>query len=317
MKQTIIPGKVPPVWSAEAFYTKAIRYAEKMAASGTETWDHALWSGLSLELLARAALANISPTLLADPVKWNNLLNALGHPPTEAKFLPRSIGAQEVLLRLRNLLPAFDQELESFCLIHMGRRNTELHSGDLPYDGVHGSRWHGQYYRACVVLLESMGYALEDFIGAELAKICHKEIAAAADDAAKAVLGELEAHRKLWAGKPAEERTQLAGQSSAWATRQSGHRVDCPACGSNALVVGEAIGSPKQRLADNEITETQEHLPHLFQCIACGFKIVGLSRLLVVGLGDRYTKTQVFDAAEYYAPEDPYLGFDDDNNERY
>jgi hypothetical protein len=36
----------------------------------------------------------------------------------------------------------------------------------------------------------------------------------------------------------------------------------------------------------------------------------------VVGLSDRYKKTQVYDAAEYYAPEDDYSGYEDDNNER-
>jgi hypothetical protein len=44
-------------------------------------------------------------------------------------------------------------------------------------------------------------------------------------------------------------------------------------------------------------------------------KISGLSRLTVVGLGDRYKKTQVYDAAEYYAPQDDYFGYDEDNNE--
>ena len=50
--------------------------------------------------------------------------------------------------------------------------------------------------------------------------------------------------------------------------------------------------------------------------IACGLKIAGLSRLAVVGLSDRYKKTQVYDAAEYYAPDDNYAGYEDDNNER-
>jgi hypothetical protein len=35
----------------------------------------------------------------------------------------------------------------------------------------------------------------------------------------------------------------------------------------------------------------------------------------VVGLGDRYKKTQVYDAAEYYAPQDQDAGYEEDNNE--
>jgi hypothetical protein len=91
--------------------------------------------------------------------------------------------------------------------------------------------------------------------------------------------------------------------------------VDCPACGSHALVVGEPVSAPVQRLNDGEITETQEYLPNRFECVACGLKITGLSKLAVTGLSDRYKKTQIYDAAEYYAPSDEHAGYDDDNNE--
>jgi hypothetical protein len=84
------------------------------------------------------------------------------------------------------------------------------------------------------------------------------------------------------------------------------------------MVAGEPVSAPTKRFNVDEITEiteTQEYLPDQFQCIACGLKITGLSRLNVVGLGDRYKKTQVYNAAEYYAPADDKAGYDDDNNE--
>jgi hypothetical protein len=93
--------------------------------------------------------------------------------------------------------------------------------------------------------------------------------------------------------------------------------VTCPACENPALVVGEAIGEPVRTLKDDEVTERQEHLPQILQCVACGLKITGLSKLLAVGLGDRYAKTQTYEASEYYAAEDPYEGYDDDNNEPF
>ncbi len=167
MKQVIKPEPLAEAWLAEALYAKAIRYAEKMNACPTDSWDHALWSGLCLELLARAALANIAPVLLADPTGPNNLLHALGFPPIEPKISPKSVGTAIVLRRLRHLIPEFDTELEGFCVTHIGRRNAELHSGELPYDGVHGSRWHGQYFRSCKVLLASMGYDLTNLVGEE------------------------------------------------------------------------------------------------------------------------------------------------------
>lgn len=317
MKQIITPGPNPDCWSAEALYAKALRYAEKMTSAGSETWEHALWSGLCLELLARAALANISPVLLAEQRNWQNLLQALGYTPTEPKFSPKSVSTKDVLTRLKDILPDFDTELQNFCVTHTGRRNAELHSGELPFDGVHGSRWHGTYYRACTVLLASMAYTLEEFFGAEESEVAQKEIAAAADEAAKAVIGEVEAHHRVWASKSDDERVTLSANAKTWATRHLGHRVECPSCNNKAIVIGEAIGGPQRVLEEDEITETQEHLPNWFECVACGLKFTGLSRLNAVGLGDRYTKTEFYDAAEYYAPEDPYAGFEDDNNERF
>lgn len=318
MKQTIKPAELAEAWVAEALYAKAIRYAEKMNECTTSSWEHALWSGLCLELLARAALANIAPVLLADPGGHNNLLSALGFPPIEARLSPKSVSASVVLARLRHLIPDFDTELEGFCVTHVGRRNAELHSGELPYEGLHGSKWHGQYFRSCKVLLASMGHELSDLIGEAAAGIAEKEIEAAADKTAKAVLGDVETFRHGWLELAHEERTARATRADVWAARDAGHRVKCPACENPALVNGEPVGAALQFLEADVITERQEHLPHWFECIACGLKITGLSRLQVVDLGDRYASTQTYEAAEYYrSADDQYADYEDDNNEPF
>lgn len=317
MKKTILPAVTPATWDPEALYLKAERYVQQMSELDSDTWDYALWSSLSLELLGRAALANISPALLAetDNRNWSSLYNSLGFSPNEEKFAPKSIAISEVFKRLTAILPEFTKEHESFGTLHTGRRNTELHSGELAFDGVKGSVWQPRFYQTCEVLLASMGMTLQDFVGIDEAEVAQKMIAAAADDSAKAVKGEVVAHRKVWLAKPEEERSSLTSQAKVWAARYAGHRIECPACRSQALVVGEPVAAPSQKLNDGEITETQEYLPNQFECIACGLKIAGLSRLTVVGLGDRYKKTLVYDAAEYYAPEDDYYGYEDDNNE--
>lgn len=279
-------------------------------------WEYALWSSLSLEFLARAALANVSPALLADNKEgWSSLYHALGFQPTESKFTPKSIPVSDVFRRLSAILPEFIKEHADFGALHTGRRNSELHSGEAAFDGVGASAWQPYFYRACEVLLTSMGLSLPDFIGQDEANVAAKLIAAAADESAKAVLGDLEAHKKAWGAKHNEERAALSQAAAVWATRQAGHRVACPACASQALVAGEPVTSPVQTLEDDEIKETQEYLPSRFECIACGLKISGLSRLAVVGLSDRYKKTQVYDAAQYYAPEDNYADYEPDNNE--
>lgn len=141
MKQTIKAGDVPDAWHPEALFTKAQRYAEKVGSHDIEDWEKALWSSLALELLARAALANVSPTLLADinDRGWQHLYSALGYPASESKYSPKSIGISDVLKRLTVIFVEFTEEHERFCVIHTGKRNAELHSGDSAFNGAANS----------------------------------------------------------------------------------------------------------------------------------------------------------------------------------
>lgn len=314
MTKPTAAAATPQAWDGDALLKKAHRYGAEMLTLQRDDWKFALWSSLALELLIRAALAKISPTLLAEPKDWSNLYFSLGFTPNTKKFVPKSISTVEVLNRLRDIVPDFDAELEGFCAIHASRRNAELHSGEIPFDGIKDSSWLPSYYRACKVLLGTMSISLSDFFGKEEAAVAEKLIEAAADGAAKAALGTVEAHRKVWLAKGAEEQAKLQGQAAVWATQHAGHRVECPACTSVALVTGDPIAAPQKSIKGDVIKETQEYLPSKFGCIACGLKLTGLSHLSACGLGDAYTQTQMYDAAEYYAPdEEP--DWEPDNNE--
>lgn len=316
MRPTITPTSTPPTWDPDALYAKALRYIQRMGEFDSADSEYALWSSLSLEFLARAALANVTPALLADNKDgWSSLYSALGFSPTEERFSPKSIAISEVFKRLTAILPSFAKENETFGIQHTGRRNAELHSGETPFEGVKASSWQPRFYQCCHVLLESMGMTLEDFLGKQESTVANRLIAAAADDSAKAVKGDIEAHRVDWLGKAQRERNTLASQSAVWASRQDGHRVICPACGSPALVYGEPVSVPTRKLEGDLIIETQDHLPHRFECIACRLTTAGLSRLTVAGLADRFKKTTVYEAAEYYAPDDYLAAYADDNNE--
>jgi hypothetical protein len=229
----------------------------------------------------------------------------------------KSIAITEVINRLGSIFPNFNQELKDFCREHTGRRNTELHSGEATFNGVAPSSWQPRFFQASEALLATIGLRLDEFFGPEEAVVARKMIEAATDESAKAVRGDVEAHKQQWLAKGEEERALLLRDARVFATRWAGHRVTCPSCGSPALVNGEPIATPVKRLADDLIVVKQEHLPTHFQCVACGLKVHGLSRLNVIGLGDRFTNTHSYDAAEYFAPEDPMPEYEDDNNEYY
>lgn len=301
-------------WSKALLLAKAQRYSQEMLTYSRDDWRFGLISTFVLEFLARSALANISPALLADMKSWSNLYFSLGYEPKTSKFIPKSIAISEVFLRLREVLSDFTPEFEGFSAQHINRRNEELHTGITPFDGV-SIDWLPRFYETLDILLISMSEDLSSLIGEKESTIARQMIVAAKDESAKIVLKTIDGHKTVWQSKAADEQEKLALQASTWATRQAGHRVICPACGNDALVFGAALSAPIRTLKNDMITELQEYLPTKFECTACQLKIASLSQLTICKIGDIYKSTSMYDAAEYYLPEDEYPEFEDDNNE--
>ena len=264
-----------------------------------EDWQFGLWSALSLELLARAALAHISPVLLAGKSDWRNLMHALGADPTTKKFNPTSVPTSEVLGRLQELLPEFTGEMANFCTIHHGRRNAELHTGELTFASVGTSVWLPRFYESCKVLLASMGKQLSTLVSEP--ESAEDMIASLKDAAAKAVEGDIKAHAQVWSNMEEEDRELARAQAEARATPQTGHRVDCPACGSPALVQGDAAGTVTTNIEDGDLVKRRQTIvPSIFVCAACGLRVSGLSKLSACGLGNAFVRTTTYSAAEFF-----------------
>ena len=302
-------------WSADALLAKSRVYFDEMLKFSRDEWQFAHWSSLALELLARAALSRISPTLLADAKNWDNTYYALGHTPIAPKFAPISVGIKEVLDRLQDVLPEFTPEMEKNAGIHMGRRNEELHTGEFAFQNLGGSAWLPPIYEACKVLVESLGKDLAHLVGEDEATTANTLISAAHDKSAQAIKSSVKAHKQVWENKSQADKDLLIEQSKVWATRYTGHRVKCPACGSDAMVFGKAIKEPFRTIQDDEITEKQEHLPSQFECVACGLKVSSYAQLSACGLGDVYISTSYYSATDYYT--DMLHSYEDDNNENF
>jgi len=307
--------KLPHEWSSESLISKAQRYASILLAQDKTKWQFGFWSALTLEMVARAALARVSPTLLADAKDWNNIYYALGHTPIEPKFIPRSIDISEVFKRLRAIVPDFTEEVHNFCSRHINLRNTELHSGSIPFDSLGTSSWISDFYRANQILLRSQRKDLAFLYGADEATTGTDLIKALEDKAAKAVLGTIESHKKAWKLKTPPEKELLSKQAETLASRHIGHRVKCPACSNTGLLQGSPFGAPTQSLEDDVIVEHQSMLPSTFECNACGLKVSGYSKLNACGLGDAFIATSRYGAAEYFDLLDPETLYDDDFNE--
>lgn len=300
-------------WDESTLWAKAVLYTRLATESDRDSWLYPFWNSLALEFVARAALAHISPTLLADTSSGDvtNLFYALGRVPATAGL--KSAASTEVINRCERLFPEFTTEQRKFCAGLMGRRNEELHSGSTPFAGLHIQSWLPRYYEAMKSLLAAMGRRLSDLFGAET-DAAERMIAALSDDAAKQVNQSINARKIVWNEKSQTERDSSAQTTATVAQRHAGHVVDCPACGSKALLTGEQIDQRDPVLEGDEVVERSTMLPTELRCHACGLQIVGHAQLHACDLGDTFTQTTRIDAMEYYGPsrEDYY---EPDNNE--
>lgn len=292
---TAFPGEHG--WSEDALFNKALVYVQKMEQHNADDWEYGFWSSLSIEFLCRAAIAHVSPTLLADRKDWRNTHYALGNAPMSKKFVPKSADTNEVLDILVQLVPGF-AESKPFCMEHAGRRNAELHSGDLEFKDLETGNWLPRYYAACMTLLAFIGKQLNDLFAD--AATAEQLIAASKDEAAKAVGRDIAFHTDLWSRKSADEKAMASSRSQAWSSREKGHRAPCPACKNVGLLRGTPQGAVTTTINEDEIIQRQTVIPAWFECIACGLKIAGLSKLVACGLGNAFTETSTSSAAEFF-----------------
>ena len=285
-------------WSEESLFCKAVLYFEQMESHAANDWQYGVWSVLSLELLARAALAHISPVFLADLRNWRNLAHALGKSPTAKNFFPTSLNTRDVFDRLYELVPDFNKEILNFCIKHSERRNSEVHSGHLAFESLGTSEWLPRFYLACRVLTESMERDFADLIPDPAEAV--DMINSLKEDAAKAVKGDIEAYKKVWSNKSEEKKKEASRQALAWAGRKSGHRTDCPSCNCKALLRGSPSGPVSTSVDGDYIVQRQTQLPSSFECIACGLRISGLSRLSACGLGDAFSEESTYTPADFF-----------------
>ncbi len=306
--------KTPHEWSKDALLNKSLRYSAKMLEQDRGSWLFGFWSAFSLEMLIKAAISNVSPTLIADK-EWKNTYFALGYSHPDGK--PKTASISDLLKRADIILTGFNPDMLNFCTTHVERRNSEIHSGALPFDGLNSSVWLADFYFTAEFLLGTLGERLSFLFGPGEEKTAKILIKALKDDAAKIVRKKISKFKDLWAKIPKPERDHLSDQAALLALREIGHRVKCPACNSDAIVRGSPSGPPKIDSVDSLVVVKTPMLPSRFECSACRLKVFGYSKLNACGLGGVFTSTVEYDAADYYGVGEPeeYMDVQEDNNE--
>ncbi len=152
----------------EALLAKSKVHAKRSieAKSQGQEAECQLWAATSLELLAKAQLAGIHPSLVVEVEKGNlnTLLEACG---VLTGTPVKCIGAAEAYARLKHTVANFTTPVFAECKKLADRRNAELHSGEAACAAVPYDAWEGDFWNAADLILASMDMNIREWLGAD------------------------------------------------------------------------------------------------------------------------------------------------------
>lgn len=290
--------------TSEAFWNKA-RLNLETAIQFRDRENNAMfqfWATVSLELLGKACLAHFHPVFVVNPEDFKSVRIACGN-IENGEY--KTIAAKTLYDRLRVMVDGFDEKAASFCNSIAQKRNDELHSSKLPFDGVDLRSWQQQYWRIIKLLCESQNRSLRDLLG-EAESLAAEQIIADAKTAIEvAVKGRIkQSGADFKSGKDASTVSALI-KASAELARQRCSETDitetCPACGSVGVLRGSEFDE-----------EYIEHLPHdlgnarmrlfceaeEFKCTMCSLWLSGKEELTISGFEGEFD-TEVHRAYEW------------------
>lgn len=269
--------------------------------------ERALWASLALELLAKAALARVSPLLIAEPCEdGTNLLIASGLLDGDARF--NSVRAQTIYSRCHKAFKPFNQKEAQ---IITRARNEYLHGTGVEFTGIPADAWWARYWAQATILVNALDTDLDSLVGSD--RVATVEVYLAQNTR------NLE-HRVEMLIERAKQRLDQY-QSGVLPSRISNefarptdlsvglsHKTDepCPACGAYGLLEGEDVQSSEIKYeqvgeedfdAWADITVGADY----FSCPRCRLILDSYELLEAAGVSVTFEATG--DASDYMEPE--------------
>lgn len=295
---------VPPALDPDALLAKSMDYVRRALRrkDQDDLDEYQLWASLALELLGKAALARAHPCLIADPNHSPSMFSAAGQPyDTDIK----TITAKTLFIRLRQMEQRFDAQVEKFCIGISERRNSELHSGDVPFRTMKLETWEDRFWHAADLVLRMQERSLTDWLGADRSDGPEQIVEHAREARRSAAELRLESAKKAFESKKKPERGDLLAKAAVapffpnqrifeenydgtWTT-------SCPACGGRAFAGGDQIDETILD-AEYDYTDAWETVeltfaPQEFLCTVCELHTEGFDEIEAVGLGAEHHVT--------------------------
>ena len=221
-------------WERDPLWAKTKVFFERAFTQDRDDLEFGLWCSLGLELLARTAVASVSPTLLAKPDDGHRyLLHALNRGSQRDRRV--SLESAQVLQLCRTLFKEFTEDDHTSALALLNRRNEELHSGANAFADYPSGQWLAGFYRTCRDLCMAMGQTLDDLFGQEEAKAAQEALVENENDVKQRVKSRIAAHANVFGERTPEERDASKAKAEivgAELSKQRHHRVTCPRAGA-------------------------------------------------------------------------------------
>lgn len=302
-----------PSLQKETLYEKSRVYIRRgfRAQADGDLEEYQLWASLALELLGKAALSHVHPSLVADPNHFQSLFAACGREITPDI---RTITAKTLFSRLGHLERTFDSRHQEFCEQMALRRNAELHSGESPFLGMPAEGWERGFWDAVELILGIQDETLQSWLGAEDAKAAAEIVEQAEQALTRAVENRIRRCKEDFEKKHKEPNRRLDVikdsdylQWNDWSWDER-NRVSCPACGAMGFVGGslwdEAVvnrdpgwnGEDQHGNWEGEPpTETicKRYTIEIFECLTCSLSLYGTKEITAAGLTEEFSTEEI------------------------
>jgi hypothetical protein len=292
-------------WDSREYWLKSKVYQARAIEMGRDDSERSFWRSLALEHLLRAALTHLHPALNADPQNEGiNLLYAFG---IEIKGEPRTIPIHAVTARLERIIDGFQKPHREFCDYMMLKRNEEVHTCELSFEGLGEATWLPHYYEVCQIVNEFAGHSLDAYLGEEEANTARQLISARHSAKRGEIEKRVAEHRAVFRRKQPDEQASLASSQTAAATGwpHPATHYSCPACTSDAHLIGSVEGTSEPVFRDGELVVQERYLASSLTCGACGLQLHNIEELVLANVRPHYTLTVHTDLHEFYNPDDP------------
>ncbi|APU17783.1 MULTISPECIES: hypothetical protein [Actinoalloteichus] len=269
--------------------------------------ERALWASLALELLAKAALARVSPLLVAAPnEEGSNLLVAAGL--TQGKGGFNSVTASTLFTRCAKAFRPFDvAEAKGISRA----RNDYLHGGAAVFSTIPEEAWWPRYWAQAAILINAQDRDIDELVGPDRVAIVEDYLARNKRNIEHRV--EMLIARAAQRLKQYRDGVLPAKLFSEW-NKTFDHGVSlsysaiekCPACGEEGEVEGDIVESSDVQYAqvnDDEwdVWANTTVLSDLFSCSTCKLVLDGSDLLAVAGISMEFVVVE--DVGDMIEPE--------------